>query len=256
MPKEKARIDDLLVTQGFCQDRNSATSLLLSGSVLVDDRVITKAGQIVSKNAIIRIRERIKKYVSRGAYKLLGAFEDFKIESLNGVDCWDWGSSTGGFSEVLLEKGAKSVTCVDVGYGQLAQRIANHPKVLVFDRLHIKDFEPEVKLLTDGKVFVTMDLSFLSLTVAFERIKQISERYPKLEISGVSLVKPQFEVSPEFLTKGVLLDHKKIGSILIKIVRKIRAQNEKFRLLGVSESPIQGADGNREFFFYWNLGIK
>ncbi len=251
MPKDKIRIDDLLIQKGLIVDRKAATALLMSGSVLVNDQVVSKGGELVLLTSNIRIRERIKKYVSRGALKLLGAFDHFSDLNIVGMNCWDWGSSTGGFTEVLLEKGAESVTCVDVGYGQMAQRIANHPKVIVFDRLHLRDFEPEIPTSAEKQVFVTMDLSFVSLAVAFEKIKMLAEMYPSLSLTGLSLFKPQFEVSPQFLTRGVLLDHSKIGPTICHLVRKLRKNDSQFRLVGICESPIQGTDGNREFFLYW-----
>lgn len=256
MPKDKIRIDDLLVMKGLIVDRKAATSLLMSGSVLVNDKVVSKAGELVLLTSNIRIREKIKKYVSRGAIKLLGAFDHFSELNILGLDCWDWGSSTGGFTEVLLEKGAETVTCVDVGYGQLAQRIANHPKVTVMDRLHLKDFNPEISKAHEKVIFITMDLSFLSLVVAFEKVKQIAEKNPSLSFLGLSLIKPQFEVKPHFLTKGVLLDHSLIGQTIRHLVRNIRSQDSGFQLKGICESPIHGTDGNREFFLYWQRFSK
>lgn len=251
MQTEKVRLDDHLVSVGLATDIKRAEALLLAGSVLVNDAVQTKKDYKIKKNDVVRIRTKIREFVSRGAEKLQGALERWKDFPIEEVDFWDWGASTGGFSEILLLKKAKSVTCVDVGYGQLASRIANDKRVVVLDRTHFKDFSPKLTKET-LKVGVVMDLSFISIVQAFERLTEIAQANPEIHLFGLSLLKPQFEVDPNQLDKGILRDTSKIGTLLRTIWKRIRKRDPLFHLVGVEESPIRGTLGNREFFLAWN----
>ncbi|PJZ46827.1 TlyA family RNA methyltransferase [Leptospira brenneri] len=251
MPKEKNRLDDFLVREGYAIDLKKAQSLVLSGSVLVNDIVVSKIGTKISPKDIVRTKEKIKTYVSRGAYKLLGAFDSFPTSNVENKTCIDLGASTGGFCQVLLEKGAARVIAVDVGYGQLAQKIANNPKVTVFDRTHLKDLSiTELEPLTE-ETWITMDLSFISLVPVFGSLIVLFQSKPKIVWQGISLFKPQFEVHPSKLEKGVLKDSHHIGYTIRTIWRKIKNLDSRLKFLGLAESPIQGADGNREFLIRW-----
>ncbi|TGK50416.1 TlyA family RNA methyltransferase [Leptospira kanakyensis] len=251
MPKEKIRLDEYLVREGYAIDLKYAQSLILSGSVLVNDIVISKVGTSLSTKDIVRTKEKIKTYVSRGAYKLLGAFDSFPKTNVQNKTCIDLGSSTGGFCQVLLEKGASRVIAVDVGYGQLAQKIANDPKVTVFDRTHLKDLTiSQLEPLTE-ETWITMDLSFISLVPVFTSLVSLFQSNPKVIWQGISLFKPQFEVHPSKLEKGVLKDSHHIGYTIRNIWRKIKNLDSRLKFLGLAESPIQGADGNREFLIRW-----
>lgn len=251
MPKEKIRLDDFLVREGYAIDRKRAQSLILSGSVLINDVVISKVGTLISPKDIVRTKEKIKTYVSRGAYKLLGAFDSFSSANVQNKTCIDLGSSTGGFCQVLLEKGASRVIAVDVGYGQLAQKIANDPKVTVFDRTHLKDLTvSQLEPLTE-ETWITMDLSFISLVPVFGSLISLFQSSSHIVWQGISLFKPQFEVHPSKLEKGVLRDSHHIGYTIRSIWRKIRNLDSRIKFLGLAESPIQGADGNREFLIRW-----
>jgi len=163
---EKIRLDELLIKRGFAPDNKIATSLILSNSVLIDDRPVTKAGEKFSLDANIRIRERIKEYVSRGAHKLKPVIEKFNINIQNRI-CIDLGASTGGFTEVLLEKGAAKIYAIDVGYGQLADRLRQNPKVQVKDRFHFKELTWENLNKIYSDLFITTDLSFISINNLF-----------------------------------------------------------------------------------------
>ncbi|TGL86523.1 TlyA family RNA methyltransferase [Leptospira congkakensis] len=251
MPKEKIRLDEYLVREGYAIDLKLAQSLILSGSVLVNDVVISKVGTNISVKDNVRTKEKIKTYVSRGAYKLLGAFDSFPKTNVQNKTCIDLGSSTGGFCQVLLEKGASRVIAVDVGYGQLAQKIANDPKVTVFDRTHLKDLTlPQLEPLTE-ETWITMDLSFISLVPVFASLVSLFQSSPKTIWQGISLFKPQFEVHPSKLEKGVLKDSHHISYTIRTVWRKIKNLDSKLKFLGLAESPIQGADGNREFLIRW-----
>ncbi|EOQ89361.1 ribosomal RNA large subunit methyltransferase J-like protein [Leptospira yanagawae serovar Saopaulo str. Sao Paulo = ATCC 700523] len=251
MQKEKIRLDEFLVREGYAKDIKFAQSLILSGSVLINDVIVSKVGSLVSIKDKVRTKEKIKTYVSRGAYKLLGAFENWKKIQIDGKTCIDLGASTGGFCQVLLEKGASKVFAVDVGYGQLAQKIANDPKVVVFDRTHLKEL-PTLPLepLSD-ETWITMDLSFISLVPVFGYLLPLFQKFPNVTWKGITLLKPQFEVHPSKLEKGILKNSHDIGYTLRSVWRNIKSVNPNVRLKGIKESPIQGADGNREFLIYW-----
>ncbi|TGN20391.1 TlyA family RNA methyltransferase [Leptospira idonii] len=250
MPKEKIRLDAYLIKHELCDGEKHALSLILSGSVLINDTPIFKPGTLVKPNDKIRLREVIKQYVSRGAWKLLGAFSSFPDLSVKDKLCFDFGASTGGFTQVLLEKGASRIFAIDVGYGLLSQRIANDPKVTVLDRTHIKDLNWDL-LPRESSVFICMDLSFISLSSVFPTITRLANESCETAWEGVSLVKPQFELDSNFLVKGIVTDPKLLGRSIISVWRKIRKQDPTFRCLGLAESPIQGADGNREFLLRW-----
>ncbi|MDF3820904.1 TlyA family RNA methyltransferase [Leptospira sp. 96542] len=252
MPKEKIRLDEMVLRLGLESDPKIVRSLILSGSVLVNETPVTKVGTLVHSSDKIRIRDKIKTYVSRGAYKLLGAFQFFNTLDVGDKTCIDLGSSTGGFTQVLLEKHAKQVFAVDVGYGLLAQKIANHPNVIVLDRKHVKDLKWEDLKTEDNEIFISMDLSFISLLAVFSHLQNLFESPGhKISFSGISLIKPQFELHPSKLEKGVVKSKKDIYHCLISVWRNLRKIDPKLKRLGLKESPIQGTTGNREFLLYW-----
>lgn len=259
MAKEKIRLDDLLLKKGFADSLEKARSLILSGSVLVNEQKITKVGLKFPENSEIRILNVIPRYVSRGAYKLLRAFEVFSVDA-EGKLCVDLGASTGGFTQVLLEKGAWKVFACDVGYGQLAEKIRNNSAVIVKDRFHLKnlssseiEWETNSALVPNSEsILIVMDLSFISLRSVFPVIQKFREEknIPKLEC--ITLIKPQFEANESDLVKGVLKDSK----IRIGIVRSICSYLKKeigAEIFGLEWSPIEGRDGNKEVLLYWKL---
>ncbi len=260
MAREKIRLDELLVKKGFADQLTRARSLILSGSVLVNDRVIDKVGFTVDQSSEIRIRDIIPKYVSRGAYKLKAAIEKWEIRIQDRL-CMDWGASTGGFTQVLLEEGARAVFAFDVGYGQMVSKIAMNPKVTVRDRFHIR--ETTWKLLKEiwkkhseesfpQEVFLVMDLSFISLRIVLPTLGKLKKENPNVSWNVVTLFKPQFEVEPKYLEKGVLKD----SVIRLRILRSfIRFLKKEIggSLEGLSESPITGREGNREILVYWKI---
>ncbi|TGL60813.1 TlyA family RNA methyltransferase [Leptospira sarikeiensis] len=260
MAKEKIRLDELVLKKGLAEDLSKARSLILSGSVLVNDRISDKVGVLVNESSEVRIREIIPKYVSRGAYKLKEAFKKWNI-SLQGKLCLDWGASTGGFTQVLLEEGAEFVFAFDVGYGQMASKIAMDPKVSVRDRFHIRDTSWALlssmwREKTDRKfpneMFLVMDLSFISLRVVLPTVSELKKENPTIDWKIVSLFKPQFETEARYLEKGVLKDPwirwKTIRSFLIFLKNEIGAKE-----IRLEESPITGRDGNREILVYWAI---
>ena len=228
----------------------------MSGSVLVNDRAITKAGTLIQLTDQVRIRKRIKEYVSRGAYKLLGAFDSFDDLNVQDVVCFDLGASTGGFTQVLLEKGALHVYAVDVGYGLLAQKIANDKKVTVLDRTHVKELNLKNLENLTKRIFFSMDLSFISLTQIFPQISNLAAENPSNEFFGISLIKPQFELPASSLEKGIVKNRKFQLTAVRNVWRAIKKTNPRFVFDGLAESPIQGADGNHEFLLKWRLNAR
>lgn len=263
--------------------------MILAGSVLVSDRVETRVGYSIPLQSSIRIREKIKPYVSRGAQKLLGALENFPDFPIKGRLCWDLGASTGGFTQVLLEKGARQVLAVDVGYGQLVDRLRQDPRVIALDRTHAKELTwdkihsiqnlpgtTETTRTTHptrtteqptGKdripvqhpvhwedTSIVMDLSFISITQILPHLRQLHENPLSRSMDVLALLKPQFELDDStLLNKGVLEDQCIALRILRSRIRWLRKDlNAKF--LGVAKSSLRGADGNQEYFirFGWS----
>lgn len=259
MAKEKIRLDVLLLERGLADSLEKSRSLILSGSVLVNEQKITKVGLKFPKDSEIKILNVIREYVSRGAYKLLRAFEIFPLQ-VDGKLCVDLGASTGGFTQVLLEKGAWKVFACDVGYGQLAEKLRNNPSVIVKDRFHLKRLSSsEIEWETNRfqaphpeSIVIVTDLSFISLRSVFPVFRKLrEEKYiPKLEC--ITLIKPQFESDKKNLTKGILRDPK----IRIRIVRSLCGYLKKEIggvILGLEWSPIEGRSGNKEILLYWKL---
>ncbi|EJZ42914.1 ribosomal RNA large subunit methyltransferase J-like protein [Leptospira licerasiae str. MMD4847] len=246
--------------KGLAEDISKARSLILSGSVLVNDRMSDKVGALFPESVEIRIREIIPKYVSRGAYKLKEAFKKWNI-SVKGKLCVDWGASTGGFTQVLLEEGADLVFAFDVGYGQMASKIAMDPKVSVRDRFHIRDTSWELlsslwfekkEIKFPDEIFLVMDLSFISLRTVLPVLSELKNKNSNIRWNIVSLFKPQFETEPRNLDRGVLRDPwirwKTIRSFLRFLKNEVKGKR-----IGLENSPITGRDGNREILVYWTL---
>lgn len=260
MAKEKLRLDQLVLRAGFAQDLARAQSLILSGSILVEDRVETRVGISFDSNISIRLRERIKSYVSRGSVKLMGALESFPSLTIQNKICMDLGASTGGFTQVLLEQGALHVLAIDVGYGQMADRLQKDPRVHVLDRFHIKNltwsiFKEQIpSILTHQKpsVLVTMDLSFISLRSILPGLRNFFLDSGLCTVEVVALVKPQFEIkNTDILERGILKDRKVAISILKDTARLVR-KDLKGKIHGLVNSPITGTDGNHEFFIFFS----
>ncbi len=257
----KLRLDECVLSLGWAEDIQKARSLILSGSILLNDRIENRIGVFVSPNAKIRKKEKIKTYVSRGAYKLLGAFELFPGVSVSGRLALDLGSSTGGFTQVLLEQGASCVIAVDVGYGQMAERLRRDPRVVVLDRFHIRDLtwtvlDPYLGAKSGSSqmdLFVVSDLSFVSVRLVFEILAGLHRDRPSSKWEGITLIKPQFETrSPHLLEKGVLKDSRERFRVLCSALRSFRVLTGG-KILGLEESPIRGRNGNREYLFYYRI---
>lgn len=229
------RLDKILLERGLVSSRSQAKSLIEKGDVLVDGSVLTKAGALISPAAQISVTAPL--FVGRGAFKLLRALEVFPVITQERVFL-DVGASTGGFTEVLLERGAKKVYAIDVGRDQLAQKLRSDPRVTNLEGTNIKDLAT-LDELGDGAV---VDLSFISLTKVLSSIARLL----KPEADLIALVKPQFEAGPARIPKDGILKSDEIRDEILSEVLAF-AEGNGWKKLGVIPSPIEGKAGNKEF---------
>ncbi|MBM3745389.1 MAG: TlyA family RNA methyltransferase [Acidobacteria bacterium] len=239
-PPGRRRLDHLLVERGLADTRTKAQALILAGQVLVDGRRADKAGQAVPAASQVRVLERMP-YVSRGGFKLAAALDGFGIR-VEGRVCADVGASTGGFTDCLLQRGARRVYAVDVGAGQLDWRLRNDPRVVVKEGLNARHLRLED--LGEGVDLGVCDVSFISATLILPALVEVLK--PDGEM--VILVKPQFEAGRGQVGKG--------GIVRAPAVRQAACARveEAARRLGfetsLMESPLPGAEGNVEFLLY------
>lgn len=239
---KKERIDKLLLEKGLVESREKAKALIMAGQIIVDDKRIDKAGEMVPIEGDVRIRGEIMPYVSRGGLKLEEALRHFNI-NVSAKVAIDVGASTGGFTDCLLQNGAAKVYAIDVGYGQMALKVKDDPRVTSIERTNIRDL-PEGTISEKTDIAVT-DVSFISLTKVIPHIIPLL----KEESEIVALIKPQFEVGKGEVGKGgIVKDEKKIEAV-IKSIKNFCIELGLI-IEGVTPSPILGAKGNREFLIY------
>lgn len=251
------RLDQLLVQKDLVKTRTQAQALIESGAVQIfrDNKWIemTKPSHPCAETDLVRLTdETLLKYVSRGGLKLEGALKKIQLQVLDKA-CLDIGLSTGGFTDCLLKAGAKSVVGIDVGKDQLHSNLRNHPNLIFFDELHVKDLhqhsEFQSRVPRGGFAVVVVDVSFISLTHVFKEI------VPYISQQGfvLALVKPQFEVGPQGLKRGGLVkDEASYALVQEKIERT--CHDLGLTVLEFFPSEVQGKDGNREFFIYLKKG--
>ncbi|MBI4595013.1 MAG: TlyA family RNA methyltransferase [Candidatus Tectomicrobia bacterium] len=240
--KEKIRLDQLLVQRNLAASREQAQKLIMAGKVLVNDRIMDKAGIKIDTEAQLTMREKGLAHVSRGGEKLEGALEEFKIDVTDLVVS-DVGASTGGFTDCLLQRGAKRVFAIDVGYGQLAWKLRQDPRVVCLEKKNIRFIKLED--LGQRVDLATIDVSFISLELVIPPVVALLEEKGQI----LALIKPQFEVGKGQVGKGgVIKDPEKHQAV----ISKIRDFSEKMGLtvIGVCESKLLGPKGNKEFFIY------
>ncbi len=231
-----------MVARGLAASRSQAQALILAGRVLVDGAPQTKAGALVTAEAEVTLKPSPRRFVSRGGEKLAPALEHFGISPLGKV-ALDAGASTGGFTHVLLSRGARKVYAVDVGYGQLDPRLREDPRVVVLERTNIRILPREA--VPEPVDLVTLDLSFISLTLVLPKILEFLK--PGGEV--LALVKPQFEVGRGRVGKGgVVRDPKARQEAVDKVVRA--AAVLAFRVSSIFPSPLKGPKGNQEYFLH------
>jgi 23S rRNA (cytidine1920-2'-O)/16S rRNA (cytidine1409-2'-O)-methyltransferase len=238
----RVRADLALVEQGLAPTREKARALILAGQVLDKDRPVDKAGDLVGAQAALRLRGEPMPYVSRGGIKLAHALSSFGLE-VKDLVVLDVGASTGGFTDCLLQRGARRVYCIDVGHGQLAWKIASDPRVVVVDRTNIRLMPPE--RIPERCAFAVVDVSFISLRLVLPVLPALLQ--PGAAV--VALVKPQFEVGRVKVGKGgIVRDPADRQHALDEV--KAAAGNLGYQVLGETTSPITGGKGNVEFLLY------
>ena len=236
----KIRLDLLLTEKGLVESREKAQALVLAGEVLVNGQKAVKAGQSVPIDAALEVLAS-PRYVSRGGLKLEAAIDHFRI-SVAGRVCLDIGGSTGGFTDCLLQRGAARVHVVDVGAGQLDWKLRSEARVILHERLNARYLRP--KDIGEPIELAVCDVSFISVTLILPALSPLLQ--PDAEM--VILVKPQFEVGREQVGKGgIVRDPALHAAACERVDRAVREMSYKTEIV---ESPIQGAEGNREFLLY------
>ena len=234
----KERLDVLLVSRGLAESREKAKAIIMSGNVYVDGQKEDKAGSNFPAEAVIEVRGNTLKYVSRGGLKLEKAMENFDV-TLAGKICMDVGSSTGGFTDCMLQNGAVKVYAVDVGHGQLAWKLRNDERVVCMEKTNIRYVTPED--VADKINFSSIDVSFISLTKVLGPVKELLSDDGQI----VCLIKPQFEAGREKVGKhGVVRDsavHLEVIDFAISI---------GFEVLNLEFSPVKGPEGNIEYLLH------
>jgi len=248
---EKIRIDKLLVDRGHAASRERAQALILAGRVLVDEQRIDKPGASISANAAIRLLGSDLKYVSRGGLKLEHALAHWSID-LTGLLCVDIGASTGGFTDCMLQHGARSVLAIDTGYGQIAQKLRDDPRVTLRERTNAR-LLASGELLTPSQptpTFLAMDVSFISATLVLPAVLSAlgtPERH--WQGSAVILIKPQFEAGRENIGKGGIVRDPDARQSAIQRVRQCVVEQHGANI-EVIDSPIHGMEGNHEYLLH------
>lgn len=238
----KKRIDVLLVDMGYFESREKARRHIMAGNVFVDNQKVDKAGTAVKIDSEIRVKGKLIPYVSRGGLKLEKAIKNFDL-TLEGKVCMDIGSSTGGFTDCMLQNGARKVYSVDVGYGQLAWKLREDDRVVCMERQNIRYLDEN--LLDEKPDFVSIDVSFISLRLVLPKAWEILNREGRI----VALVKPQFEAGRDKVGKKGVVREKSTHIEVIDTVSQM-AIREGFRILDLDFSPIKGPEGNIEYLIY------
>ncbi|HXU17358.1 MAG TPA: TlyA family RNA methyltransferase [Terriglobales bacterium] len=244
---DKVRLDKLLLERGLAVSRERAQALILAGSVLVENQKISKAGTLVSSSATVRLLNEDLKYVSRGGLKLEGALDHWRID-VTGSMCLDIGTSTGGFMDCLLQRGAARVIGVDTGHGQVAFRLRQDSRVQLLEKTNARYLTRE-QLSGQPIDFIAVDVSFISATLVLPAV--VSAAFPDIAADRagrklIVLVKPQFEAGRENVGKGGLVRDPGVHRQVIEKVRDCIVQLGALAT-DVTDSPILGAEGNREF---------
>lgn len=243
----KTRIDLLLVERGLAPSRERSRALILEGRVLVREQKVDKPGTVVPADAAIRLLGQDQPYVSRGGLKLAAALEHWQI-GVRERACLDIGASTGGFTDCLLQHGAAHVTAVDTGFGQIAMKLRNDPRVRLMERTNARFLEPGSLAAEQGSpelTFLSIDVSFISATLLLEPVLDAA---PKLT-EAVILVKPQFEAGRSHVGKGGIVRDPAAHQLAIdKVADCVRSLG--WQVVETIPSPITGAEGNREFLLY------
>lgn len=236
------RLDKLLQERGLVSSRTRGEELIKNGDVLVNGKTVDKPGKKIPTDAEITMLNAELRWVSRGALKLIEALDKWQIE-VNGRTFMDIGASTGGFTEVLLERGATHVTCIDVGHSQLHPRIAADQRITNFEKTHVRELTTHhFPTQLDGAV---IDVSFISL----EKVFPFIQPHLKPGAQIIALIKPQFELERKLLNKNGIVKSSLSYPGVIENVKRF-ATDSHFLVNDITESPISGGDGNKEFLIW------
>ncbi|GHO44353.1 TlyA family RNA methyltransferase [Ktedonospora formicarum] len=246
MAANKERLDVALVRRGLVPSRERARALIMAGQVYAGERMVDKPGTMIPLDTECRLAEVAPelKYVSRGGLKLEKALDEFQLDPADRVAI-DVGSSTGGFTQCLLERGVRRVYAVDVGHGQLAWSLRNDERVVVMERTNIRHLDTLPELMQCAVI----DVSFISLRLVLPPLEALLARSPETWIA--SLVKPQFEAGKAEVDRGRgVISDPEVHQRVLQELQEWIPQHTTFQVLGISDSPILGRDGNREFLFH------
>jgi 23S rRNA (cytidine1920-2'-O)/16S rRNA (cytidine1409-2'-O)-methyltransferase len=237
---KRARADQLLVARDLAESRTRAQALILAGVVFSGEARVGKAGQMLAEDAPLEVRGRDHPWVSRGGLKLVQGLDHFAIDPADLI-CLDVGASTGGFTDVLLSRGAAKVYAVDVGHGQLAWKLRNDPRVVVLERSN-------ARYLTTAEVpepvgLIVCDASFIGLETLLPASLALTAPGARL----IALIKPQFEVGKGQVGKGGVVRDSELHEQVCARIEAWLGAREGWRVLGLTESPILGPEGNKEF---------
>lgn len=244
----KERLDVLLVNRGLAASREKAKAIIMSGIVFVDGQREDKAGSTFDDQIPIEIKGSTLKYVSRGGLKLEKAMQHFDV-TLEGKVCMDVGSSTGGFTDCMLQNGAVKVYAVDVGHGQLDWKLRNDPRVVCMEKTNIRYVTPDQ--IEDRIAFASIDVSFISLTKVLGPVKELLTDDGEI----VCLIKPQFEAGREKVGKKGVVRDKNVHKEVIHMVMEY-AQSIGFTLCNLEFSPIKGPEGNIEYLLHLSKDVN
>ncbi len=244
----KERLDMLLVKRGFALSREKAKAIIMSGIVYVDGQKEDKAGSSFAEESEIEVRGCAPAYVSRGGLKLEKALRQFDLRLQNKI-CMDVGSSTGGFTDCMLQNGAAKVYAVDVGHGQLAWSLRKDERVVCMEKTNIRYLKPEE--VGESIDFASIDVSFISLSKVFPALRELLKEDAEL----VALIKPQFEAGREKVGKKGVVRDKQVHAEVISAVFSY-AKDNAFHVLNLSFSPIKGPEGNIEYLCHLSKAPK
>lgn len=237
---KKIRLDHLALEQGLFETRSQAQASIMAGEVFAGDSLMSKPGQLLPRDTQLSFKSKRQRFVGRGGYKLEGALQLFKLDVTNWA-CLDVGSSTGGFTDCLLQQGAERVCCIDVGKGQLDMKLRQDPRVMVMEGVNARHLKPED--VPGPFDLAVIDVSFISLKNILPAIAPLI-KYRRGYI--IALIKPQFELGPAAIGKGGIVREKKAREAAIHHVME-DISNYGLKKVGVKPSCLKGTDGNQEY---------
>ena len=238
----KKRLDILVYEKGFTDSREKAKAIIMSGQVYVDNQKADKCGTSYDENVKIEVRGNTQKYVSRGGLKLEKAIDNFDFDLKDKITM-DIGASTGGFTDCMLQNGAKKVYSIDVGYGQLAWKLRNDPRVVNLERTNMRKVTREQ--VPDEIDFFSVDVSFISLKLILPVARQLMSE----NAQAVCLIKPQFEAGREKVGKKGVVRDKAVHEEVVQMICDFAVENG-YSVLGLTFSPVKGPEGNIEYLVF------